>query len=106
MDTPIAAGVTVKGPAIPPEPPVPTASPVPVRLTDCGEFDALATTVRAADSAPARLGVNVTLIWQLAPGANGGQLLVCAKSAALVPVTPMLVIDSAEVEELLVSVTV
>ena len=55
------------------------------------------------------LGVKVTLMVQLLPAANvlvlGGQVLVCAKSPALVPASPMLLMVRAALP-LLVSVTV
>jgi hypothetical protein len=54
-------------------------------------------------------GVNVTLSVQLAPAASvvglSGQVFVCAKSAALAPLSEMLVMVSAA-EPLFVSVTV
>ena len=62
----------------------------------------------ARRSAARRAGAKVTEIVQLALAANvlgaDGQVFVCAKSLAFVPVTPMLVIVSGAVPEL-VSVT-
>lgn len=47
----------------------------------------------AASRVPAALGVNVTLMAQLAPGTSGtGQLYVTANSEAFTPVTFMLLI--------------
>lgn len=71
-------------------------TPVPDSATECGEPAALSTMLSDADSAPSALGVKTTLIVQLALAAReAGQLLDCAKSAELVPVSLMLVIDRA-----------
>ena len=62
------------------------AVPVPVRLTLWGLPVALSARVTAALRVPLAVGVKVTLIVQLAPAATElPQLLVCAKSLALVP---------------------
>src|ERR1035437_7343913 len=54
---------------------------------------------------PAAVGVNVTEMLQLPPAATlAPQVLVCAKSPAFVPVTPMLVIVRAP-DPVLLSVT-
>jgi hypothetical protein len=64
----------------------PEAMPVPVRFTVCGLPLPLSVTVRVAVRTPAIVGVNVTLIVQLAPAASvAAQLLVCAKSLLFVP---------------------
>jgi len=55
--------------------------PVPVRLTVCGLPLALSVTVSAPVRVPVAVGVNVTLIVQLAPAATlDPQLLVWEKS--------------------------
>jgi hypothetical protein len=65
--------------------------PVPMMAADCGEPVALSATETEAEKAVAEAGVKVTLIVQVAPAARlAPQLLVWAKSAALVPVTEML----------------
>ena len=62
-------------------------TPVPDNATLCGLFAALSAIVRAAVSAPVWLGVNVTEMVHLTPGAMlAGQLFVSAKSLVLVPV--------------------
>ena len=84
-------------------------TPVPLSATLCGLPAALSLMLTAPLRAPEADGAKVTLMVQLAPAANVlglmGQVLVCAKSPALVPVTEMLVIVRAAVP-LLVSVTV
>ena len=76
--------------------------PVPERLTDWGLPVALSAMARAAARLPAAEGVKVTLMVQLAPAASElPQLLVWAKSLALVPKTAMLVMLKAELPELL-----
>ena len=81
-------------------------TPVPVRLTDCGELLALSVMVTDAVRAPFVVGLKVTLMVQPAPTAMvAPQLLVCEKSPLLVPVTAMLVLVRDAVP-LLVSVTV
>jgi hypothetical protein len=53
--------------------------PVPESVTVCGLLPALSETVIAPVLSPATVGVNVTLIVQLAPAATElPQLLVCA----------------------------
>src|SRR5690348_230549 len=55
--------------------------PVPVRLTNCGLPGALSVTVRSPFRVPSAVGVNVTLIVQLAPARTElPQLLFSAKS--------------------------
>src|SRR5580693_9519655 len=75
-----------------------TAVPVPLRLADCGLPLPLSVIVIAAESRLAANGVNVTLIVQKAFTAIvaglTGQLLVCTKLLAFVPVTAMLLIAS------------
>jgi len=74
---------------------------VPVRLTLCGLPVALSVMARAAARPPAAEGVKVTLMVQLAPAATlDPQLLVWAKSLALVPKTAMLEMLRAELPEL------
>jgi hypothetical protein len=67
------AGVTVRVTVV--------AFPVPVRVTFCGEFDALSVIVTAPVRVPATVGVKVTVTVQVAPAFKvAGQLFVCAKS--------------------------
>ena len=57
-------------------------TPVLVRKAECGLPAALSLTVSEADSAFVVLGVNITVIGQLAPGARvEGHWFVCIKSA-------------------------
>jgi hypothetical protein len=64
------------------------AAPVPVRLTDCGLPEALSVMLRVPVRVPDAVGVNVTLMVQLAPAATElPQVLVWAKS----PLAEMLV---------------
>ena len=71
--------------------------PVPERLTVCGLPVALSVRVTAALRVPLAAGVKVTLTVQLAPAATlAPQLLVCAKSLALVPVSARLEMLKAE----------
>ena len=80
----------------------PVEMPVPERLTDWGLPVALSVMARAAVRLPLAAGLKVTLMVQLAPAARlDPQLLVWAKSLALVPKTAMLEIFKAEVPELL-----
>ena len=75
--------------------------PVPERLTDWGLPVALSVRARAAARLPAAEGVKVTLTVQLEPAATlDPQLLVWAKSPALVPETAMLVTLKAALPEL------
>ena len=77
------------------------ATPVPVRVTDCGLPVALSVTVIVPGWLPAAVGVKVTLMEQLAPTATEApQVLVCEYGALAV----MLAMISAPVPEL-VSVT-
>ena len=79
--------------------------PVPVSAAVWGLLGALSVTVSVADLAPEAVGLNVTLIAQLAPAATLlPQVFVCEKSAPLAPVNVMLVIVNVAVP-LLVSVT-
>ena len=78
------------------------AAPVPVRLMVCGLPAMLSVIVTAPVRMPVAVGVNVTLMVQLAPAATDvPQVLVCMKS----PLATMLVTLSAAVP-VLVSVTV
>ena len=75
--------------------------PVPERPTDWGLPVALSVRARAAARLPAAAGVKVTLTVQLEPAATlDPQLLVWAKSPALVPETAMLVTLKAALPEL------
>ena len=66
--------------------------PLPERLTVCGLPLALSVMLSEAVRLPLAEGVNVTLIVQLVPAATlAPQLLVCAKSLALVPASARLV---------------
>jgi hypothetical protein len=57
------------------------ATPVPVKATICGEFDAVSLTVITPGMLPVVEGVNVTLIVHVAPALRLlPQLLVCPKS--------------------------
>jgi hypothetical protein len=68
----------------------PEAVPVPVKVTDCGLPVALSAILIEAERLPLADGVNVTLIVQLPFAATElPQVLVCAKSPALVPVIAM-----------------
>ena len=82
--------------------------PVPESATLCGLPAALSLIVTLALRLPVAVGENVTLSVQVAPAASvlglSGQVFVCAKSPALAPLTPMLLIVNAAVP-LLVSVT-
>src|SRR5271157_1905606 len=65
--------------------------PVPLRLRDCGLPLALSVKLTEADRLALAVGSNVTLTVQLAPAATEvPQVLVCAKSPALAPVSAML----------------
>src|SRR5882672_1997345 len=60
------------------------AVPVPLKGTDCGLPAALSVILTVDDRFPVLVGVEVTLIAQLAFGArNDGQVLVCEKSTVL-----------------------
>jgi hypothetical protein len=81
------------------------ATPVPVSETVCGLPVASSVIVTAATRLPAAVGLNVTLIVQLAPPATlAPHVFVSEKSPAFVPVIAMLVIDNGP--PLLLSVTV
>ena len=68
------------------------AVPVPERLTVCGLAVALSAMLSEAASVPVTEGVNITAIVQLAPAATElPQVLVWAKSLALLPVSARLV---------------
>jgi len=57
------------------------ATPVPVKVTICGEFEAVSLTVITPGMLPVVEGMNVTLIVHVAPALRLlPQLLVCAKS--------------------------
>jgi hypothetical protein len=61
--------------------------PVPVSVAVCGLLASLSATLSVAVTAPVAVGLNVTLIVQLAPAANVGlHALVCANDAAPAPV--------------------
>ena len=80
----------------------PTWLPVPVTVKEWGDPAALSVTVTDAVRVPAAVGVNVTEIEQLPPAATlAPHLLFCAKSPLFVPVTAMLVIESAAAPGLL-----
>ena len=82
--------------------------PVPLKLAVCGLPVALSATLRVPLRVPVAVGLNVTLMAQLALAARveglKGQLLVWAKSPLLAPVIETLVMVSAELP-LLVRVT-
>jgi len=80
-------------------------SPVPLKLTVCGELAALSVMVMDAVRAPAAVGLNATLIVQFAPAATVPHVLVSTKSPPFVPVTATEVTKSATLP-LFVSVTV
>src|SRR5437763_1300039 len=70
---------------------LPGETPVPDKLTVCGDPVPLSVTVIVADSLAVEEGVNAIAIVQLEPiGTAEAQLLLCVKSAAFVPlsVTP------------------
>ena len=69
------------------------ATPVPFRVTVCGEPVALSTTAKVAVRAPPAVGVKVVLNVQLKPESNSeGQLSLKLKSPALAPVRDLLLI--------------
>jgi hypothetical protein len=81
--------------------PLVVLAPVPERLTAWGLPEALSVTTMDAARLPLAEGVKVTLMVQLAPAATlDPQLLVWAKSPALVPETAMLVMLKATLPEL------
>jgi len=78
------------------------AVPVPERLTVCGLAVALSAMLSEAASVPVTEGVNITAIVQLAPAATElPQVLVWAKSLALLPVSARLVMLKAALPVLL-----
>ena len=80
--------------------------PVPARLTVCGLLGALSKMLIDAVRVPAAVGVNVTLIVQLAPAPTElPQVVVSGKSLGLAPVTTKLVMPKS-VLPLFVKVTV
>jgi hypothetical protein len=57
---------------------MPGVAPVPVRVAVCGLFVALSVTTTVPERVPVAVGVNTTLIAQLAPAATDPpQVLVC-----------------------------
>src|SRR6266404_6166205 len=69
--------------------------PLPVKLTVWGALSASSEILREAVRVPKPVGEKFTLILHCAPGASElGQLLVCAKSVAFVPLIAMLLIVS------------
>ena len=73
---------------------------MPLRATLCGLPAALSVTVSEALRAPNAPGVKVTLMVQDALAfSEAGQVLVCAKSLALVPLIAMLLMLRASVPE-------
>ena len=84
-------------------------TPVPLRATDCGLLLALSVMETVALRLPLVVGVKVTLMVQFDPAASVldpvGQVVVWAKSPALVPARLMLLMVRAALP-LLVSVTV
>ena len=65
--------------------------PIPLSVTFCGLPTALSLTLSAAMRVPDAVGLNLTLMLQLAPAANElPQVWVWAKFPALVPVIAML----------------
>ena len=78
---------------------------MPLKGTLWGLSGALSVTSTLPLRLPLAPGVNVMLMVQFAPGASGDvQVLVCAKSDALVPLIAMVLIVS-EPDPLLVTVT-
>src|SRR5438045_6823318 len=66
-----------------------------MRPASCGLLPALSVTLSEAVRVPVPVGEKFTLILHCAPGASEpGQLLVCAKSVAFVPLIAMLLIVS------------
>jgi hypothetical protein len=75
---------------------------VPLRLINCGLDGSLSAIDRVAVLVPGAVGLNVTLIEQLAPaGMEVPHVLVCEKSPGLLPDKETLVTDTAAVPELL-----
>jgi hypothetical protein len=83
------------------ETPATVEVPIPVRLTVWGLPVALSVTTMVAARLPLAAGEKVTLMVQLAPAATlDPQLLIWAKSPALLPETAMLVMLKATLPEL------
>jgi hypothetical protein len=75
-----------------------TPTPVPFKVTDCGDPAALSAMARAAPRLPAAIGLNVTEMPQCAPAATDvPQVFVSAKSCVSEPPMAMLLIVSAPV---------
>jgi hypothetical protein len=105
-ETPLALGVTVKSAFV-----GLVDVPVPVRVTDCGEFEELPLMVKVAFSVATNVGVNVTAIVQVPPAAMtvfATQVVaeVIAKSARFAPVMVTLLIVSVPLPGTLVTVKV
>jgi hypothetical protein len=78
-----------------------TPTPVPFKVTDCGDPAALSVMVTAALRLPAEVGLNVTEMLHLTPAATDvPQVFVSAKSVELAPAIAMLLIVSAPVSVL------
>jgi hypothetical protein len=77
------------------------AVPVPATAIICDPLPALSATTRFAVAAPAAVGVNVTLIVQLASGCTVAQLFACVNSPALAPLIDTPVTFNATAPELL-----
>src|ERR1035437_4409036 len=83
-----------------------TATPVPESVMVCGDPAALSVMVTDTLRLPAAVGGNAPEMLHPPPAATlAPQVLVCAKSPALVPVTATLAIDRAP-DPVLLSVTV
>ena len=80
--------------------------PVPVMLIVCGEFAALPVTVNVAVSAAADVGVTVTWIWQEVLTARLAEQFLDWIAKSVLPEIRMPLMAKAEVEEVLVKVTV
>ena len=81
---------------------VPEVSPTPLRETECGLPKVLSTILIDALRLPIWFGLKVTISPQFAPAARlEPQLLVWPKSAALIPVSPALLMATAKVPLLL-----
>ena len=83
-----------------------TTACVPAPFMVAASAGAVLITCRLVVRVPAALGVNVTLIVQLAPAAKlAPQVLVCAKSVVFPVLNPMLEISSEALVAVFVSVT-
>ena len=58
--------------------------PVPLNVTICGEFDALSLIVRVPAMLPAAVGLNLTLILQVAPGFSEEHVVARVKLVVIV----------------------